>query len=131
VVDQAAGRSLPGITQVGGPVLSAAIGRAGRFPTGAQFKSYVWLGPRVSETGNTDLKGQPISKVAGSSLRATFYQAADTACKQDPQLAKIYFTQIVERGANHVKALCVVAAHLAERAWAMMARGMPYVLCDF
>jgi hypothetical protein len=37
---------------------------------------------------------------------------------------------MVERGANHVKALCVVAAHLAERAWAVMARGMPYVICD-
>jgi hypothetical protein len=24
----------------------------------------------------------------------------------------------------------VVAAHLAERAWAVMDRGMPYVVCD-
>ncbi len=24
----------------------------------------------------------------------------------------------------------MVAAHLAERAWAVMARGMPYVICD-
>jgi transposase len=123
-------RSLPGIAEVGGPVLAAAIGRAGRFPTGAQFKSYAGLAPRASETGNTDRKGQPMSKAGSSLLRATFFRAADTARKQDPQLAKIYYTQIVECGANHVKALCVVAAHLAERAWAVMARGMPYVVCD-
>ena len=29
-----------------------------------------------------------------------------------------------------MKALCVVAAHLAERAWAVLNRGMPYVVCD-
>ena len=36
-------RSLPGIAKVGGPVIAAAIGRAERFPTGAQFKSYACL----------------------------------------------------------------------------------------
>src|SRR5450759_1068743 len=123
-------RSLPGIAKVGGPVIAAAIGRAERFPTGAQFKSYAGLAPRASETGNTDRKGQPMSKAGSSLLRTTFFRAADTARKQDPQLAKIYYTQMVERGANHVKASCVVAAHLAERAWAVMARGMPYVVCD-
>jgi hypothetical protein len=37
---------------------------------------------------------------------------------------------MVERGADHLKACCVVAAALAERAWTVMRRGMPYVLCD-
>jgi hypothetical protein len=37
---------------------------------------------------------------------------------------------MVERGNDHLGAVCVVAAHLAERAWAVMDRGTPYVLCD-
>ena len=37
---------------------------------------------------------------------------------------------MVERGADHLKALCVVAAALADRAWAVMNRQMPYVICD-
>ncbi len=37
---------------------------------------------------------------------------------------------MVEGGADHLKALCVVAGHLAERFWAVMNRGMPYVVCD-
>jgi hypothetical protein len=37
---------------------------------------------------------------------------------------------MVERGNDHLGALCVVAAHLAERAWRVMDRGLPYVLCD-
>jgi hypothetical protein len=37
---------------------------------------------------------------------------------------------MIERGKNHLGALCVVAANLAERAWAVMNRGTPYVICD-
>jgi hypothetical protein len=37
---------------------------------------------------------------------------------------------MVQRGKDHLGALCVVAAHLAERAWVVMDRGMPYVICD-
>ena len=112
------------------PGLIAAIGRPGRFCDGTKFKSYVGLAPRASETGETDRKGQPMSKAGPSLLRATFFRAADTARRQDPQLARIYYTQMAERGATHLKACCVVAGHLAERAWAVLNRGTPYVICD-
>src|SRR5216683_1285954 len=98
-------RSLPGFGQIGAPALVAGMGRPGRFADGAHFKSYTGLAPRASETGETDRKG-------------------------DPQLARIYWIQMTERGAGHLKACCVTAAHLAERAWAVMHRGTPYVICD-
>jgi hypothetical protein len=71
-----------------------------------------------------------MSKAGPSLLRTTFYRAADTARRQDPQLARIYYVQMTERGANHLKACCVVAGHLAERAWAVLHRGTPHVVCD-
>ena len=37
---------------------------------------------------------------------------------------------MVQRGNDHLGAVCVVAAHLAERAWTVMDRGTPYVVCD-
>ena len=37
---------------------------------------------------------------------------------------------MVERGKDHLGALCVVAASLAERFWAVMNRGRPYLVCD-
>jgi transposase len=123
-------RTLPGLGEVGGPALAAVMGEASRFPTGAHFKSYLGLAPRASETGDTDRKGQPMSKAGSRLLRVTLVRAADHARKQDPQLAKVYHIQMVERGASHLKALCVVAARLAERAWAVMHRRMPYVICD-
>ncbi|MEQ4306301.1 transposase [Plantactinospora sp. B6F1] len=123
-------RSLPGLAEVGGPAMTAVIGDASRFPTAAHFKSYLGLAPRASETGDTDRKGQPMSKAGSRLARATLIRAADWARKQDPQLARVYHQQMVERGAEHLKASCVVAARLAERLWTVMRRRMPYVICD-
>jgi transposase len=123
-------RSLPGLADIGAPALVAAMGEPQRFPTGKAFRSFTGLTPRASETGDTDRKGQPMSKAGSSLLRTTMVRAADHARKQDPQLARIYYVQMVERGKDHLGALCVVAANLAERAWAVMTRGMPYVICD-
>jgi transposase len=123
-------RSLPGLADVGGPALVAGMGQATRFPSAPAFRRYTGLTPKASETGDTDRKGQPMSKAGSTLLRTTLIRAADTARKHDPQLARIYHTQMVERGKDHLGAVCVVAAHLADRAWAVMTRGMPYVICD-
>lgn len=123
-------RSLPGLAEVGGPALVACMGEPSRFRRGKQFRSFTGLTPKASETGDTDRKGQAMSKAGSSLLRTTLVRAADTARKVDPQLARIYHVQMVERGKDHLGALCVVAANLAERAWAVMDRGMPYVICN-
>ncbi|HET9608495.1 MAG TPA: IS110 family transposase [Acidimicrobiales bacterium] len=123
-------RSLPGLAEVGGPALVAVMGDPGRFAKGKQFRAFTGLTPRASETGDTDRKGQAMSKAGSSLLRTTLIRAADHARKQDPQLARVYYVQMVERGKDHLGALCVVAANLAERAWTVMNRGMPYLICD-
>lgn len=122
--------SLPGLAEVSAPTVTAITGRAARFGTGAQFRSFTGLTPRASETGETDRKSQPMSKAGNRLLRTTLIRAADNARRQDPQLAKIYYTQMVDRGADHLKACCVVAAHLATRLHAVLVRQMPYVVCD-
>ena len=130
-VDPAAlARSLPGLATIGGPALVATMGTASRFATAAKFRCFTGLAPKASETGHSDRKGQPISKAGNRLLRTTLVRAADHARRQDPQLARIYWTQMVQRGKDHLGALCVVAAHLAERAWTVMDRGTPYVICD-
>jgi transposase len=130
-VDPAAlARSLPGLATIGGPALVATMGKASRFPTAAKFRAFTGLTPKASETGQSDRKGQPITKAGNRLLRTTLVRAADHARRQDPQLARIYWIQMVQRGKDHLGATCVVAAHLAERAWAIMDRGTPYVVCD-
>ena len=123
-------RSLPGVGASGGPVLVAAIGRPGRFPNASSVRRFTGLAPRASETGNSDRKGQPMSKAGASWLRDQLFMSANVARRIDPQLAAIYYRQMVENGAHHTKAVCIVAAHLAERAWLTLARQTPYVLRD-
>jgi hypothetical protein len=76
-------RSLPGLAEVGGPALVATMGDAHRFAAASRFRSFTGLAPRASETGNTDRKGQPISKAGNRLLRTTLVRAADTARRQD------------------------------------------------
>jgi transposase len=130
VEDDELTRSLPGIAEVGGPMVTAAMGDPDRFPRGGAFKAFTGLAPKASETGDTDRKGQAITKAGNSDLRTQLILTADAARTLDPQLAKVYYDQMVHRGANHTKACAVVAAKLAERAWAVRKRGTPYELRD-
>jgi hypothetical protein len=122
--------SLPGLGPVGTTQLVAVTGRPGRFPNAGAFKAFTGLTPRANETGQTDRKHQPMTKAGPRALRSQLVQSANTARKLDPQLAAVYHAQMTQRGATHRKALCVVAARLAERAWLTLARGEPYVVCD-
>ena len=77
-------RSLPGVADVSGPALVAAMGDPARFTRGKQFRSFTGLVPKASETGDTDRKGQPMSKAGSSLLRTTLVRAADNARRTDP-----------------------------------------------
>jgi transposase len=123
-------RTLPGVATIGGPVLVAGMGRPQRFASAAAFKAFTGLTPRASETGETDRKGQPISKAGSSRLRDQLVCSAQVARQLDPQLAEVYHRQMTAHGAHHTKAVCVVAARLAERVWTVLARGEAYVLRD-
>jgi transposase len=87
-------RSLPGVADIGGPALVAALGDPTRFAKGKQFRSFTGLVPKASETGDTDRKGQAMSKAGSSLLRTTLVRAADNARRTDPQLARIYYIQM-------------------------------------
>ena len=86
--------------------------------------------PRPPRPGKPTARASPCPKPGSSLLRTTLVRAADNARKQDPQLARIYYLQMTERGKDHLGATCVVAATLAERAWTVMRRGTPYVIRD-
>ncbi len=106
---------LPWPRSVPPPSPRSSTGPTGSAPVSSSGPSPGWpRGP--AETGDTDRKGQLMSKAGNALLRTTLVRAANNARRQDPQdpqLAKIYYIQMVERGAEHLKACCVVAASLA------------------
>jgi hypothetical protein len=58
------------------------------------------------------------------------FLAAETARRLDPQLARIYHRQVVEKGNHHTKAVCPVATALATRLAAVLREDRPYVVRD-
>ena len=124
-------RSLPGLAEVGGPALAACMGDPApvRVTASSSAPTPAWP-PKPPRPARPTAKASPCPKPDPPCLRTTLVRAADTARKQDPQLARLYHQQMTERGKDHLGATCVVAAALAERAWTVMRRGQPYTLCD-
>jgi hypothetical protein len=63
-------------------------------------------------------------------LRLAFFQAANAARRQDPQLAGFYHRLMTEHGHCHTQACVAVARKLVERTWTVLIRGTPYQLRD-
>jgi hypothetical protein len=105
------------------------MGPASRFPHASRCRSSPAWPQGLPDRRHRDRKGQPITTAGSRRLWTTLVRAADTARRLDPQLARSYYLQMVQRGNDHLGARCPVAAHLAERAWTVMDRGTPHGIC--
>ena len=122
----------PGWPRSAAPAVTAIVGRAGPVPHRPTVpQSFTGLAPRAQRDRETDRKGQPMSKAGYRLLRTTLIRAADNARNHDPQLARIYYVQMVERGAEHLKALLRGRRAPGRTTPGRCSqRGMPYVICD-
>lgn len=82
--------------------------------------------PQVLMTGGRMLQRRTVGLDLGIATDHTAVVLDETGT----QLARIYWVQMVERGATHTKALAVVATHLARRLWRLMLDQRRYVVCD-
>jgi len=117
--------TLPGVGPATAAVIRAAVGDAGSFTNLAAFKAYTGLVPRENSSGEAKRRGR-ISKAGPNQLRAALYLAADSARRNDPELASLYRRLLLERGHHHTQAVCAVATHLTARIWAVLRENRPY-----
>src|SRR4029450_2866209 len=75
-------RSLPGRGTIGGPAPVPTRRKASRFATAAKFRCFTGLAPKASETGQSDRKGQPITKAGNRLLRGNPVRGAEHARPQ-------------------------------------------------
>ena len=124
-------RSLPGFAEISAPVLVAVMGRPGRFRDGTRFKSYAGLAPRASETGDTDRKGQPMSK-AGP-LSAAGHTVPRRGHPPPPRPAAGQdLLPADDRTRRHLPQSLLRRRRAPRRTslWTVLHRGTPYVICD-
>jgi hypothetical protein len=63
-------------------------------------------------------------------MRMALYQAGDIGRRWDPQLAAIYYREMVYHGKNHRQAMGAVMSHLGARVLRVLKEDRPYELRD-
>jgi len=122
--------TLKGLGAITAPTILAAVGTPQRFQNQAAFRGWTGIVPHASQSADGDAKGLPMTKAGPKRVKLALYQAAETARQWDPQLAKIYYDQMVNKGKPHFKAIGAVMSHLASRIHAVLTEQRDYVLRD-
>lgn len=122
--------TLKGIGTVTAPTLLAAIGTPQRFRSQASFCGWTGIVPHARQSAESDAKGLTMTKAGPRRVKLDLYQAAEVARRWDPQLAKIYYDQMVHKGKPHYKAMGAVMSHLASRVHAVLVEQRDYILRD-
>jgi hypothetical protein len=71
-----------------------------------------------------------ISQAGPDLVKKFAYMGATTARRCDPQIAAIYYDQMVHKGKHHTQAVCACATHLMDRVWVVLRDDRPYELRD-
>jgi transposase len=122
--------SLYGVGQDGAAVYCSFIGDPRRFPDHASFRGWSGMIPRSSQSGATEAKGLHISQSGPDLVKKFSFLGAETARQWDPQIAAIYYKQVVHYGKHHTQAVCACATHLLDRIWTILKEDRAYELRD-
>ncbi len=122
--------TIKGVGQDGAAVFASFIGDPKRFSSTRACRSWSGLVPDSRQSANTEAKGLHITQAGPNLVKKFAYLDADTARQWDPQLAALYYDQMVRKGKHHNQALCAVATHLLDRILVVLRNDRPYVLRD-
>ena len=91
-------RTIPGIGQRTVQVFLAIIGDPHRFRNQSAFANWTGVVPGARQYADTEGKGLRMTKAGLSIMKRTLYQAGDIARRYDPQLAELYYREMVHHG---------------------------------
>ncbi len=93
--------------------------------------------PNSRQSGESEGKGLHLNQAGPDLVKRNVrtcgkfaFMDAETARQWDPQLAAIYYAQIVQHGKHHYQALCTCATHLLDRIWTVLQEDRPYEVRD-
>jgi transposase len=123
-------RTIPGVGEHTAPVFLAAVGDPARFPNQSAFANWEGVVPGARQSSNVEAKGLRMTKAGPSIMRMALYQAGDIGRRWDPQLAAVYYREMVYHGKNHRQAMGAVMSHLGARVLRVLKEDRPYELRD-
>jgi len=122
--------TIKGVGDQGAPVFAFFIADVERFAGQKSFRGWSGMVPRSDQSGEVEKKGLPISQAGPDIIKKYAYIAAETARQWDPQIAAIYYDQMVNKGKHHIQAVCCCATHLLDRVRAVLRYRRPYEVRD-
>ena len=108
----------------------AVVGDPTRFRSQSAFANYNGVVPDSRQSADTEAKGLGMTKADPSIMRWALYQASQIGRRHDPQLASIYYREMVHHGKNHKQAMGAVMSHIGARILALLRDDKPYELRD-
>ena len=123
-------RTIPGVGEHTAPVFLAMVGDADRFRSQKAFANWSGVVPGAKQSSNTEGKGLRMTKAGPALMKRALYQAANIGRRYDPQLAGVYYQQMVQQGKTHHQAMGAVMSHLDARILSVLREGRSYQLRD-
>jgi transposase len=122
--------TIPGVGQDGAAVFTAFVGRPDRFASNRTFRGWSGMVPRSRQSGESETKGLRLSQAGPNLIKKYAYLDADAARQRDPQIAAIYYEQMVHKGKHHTQAVCACATHLLNRVRVILTEDRAFELRD-
>ncbi len=123
-------RTIPGVGQHTAPIFLATVGDPLRFRSQSAFANYTGVVPAARQSSDTEAKGLRMTKAGPAIMKWALYQTSQIGRRCDPQLAWIYYRQMVYHGKNHKQAMGAVMSHMGARILTVLREDRPYELRD-
>ena len=123
-------RTIPGIGVRTAQVFLAVIGDPHRFRNQSAFANWTGVVPGANQSSYSEGKGLRMTKAGPAMMKRALYQAGDIARRYDPQLAYLYYREMVHHGKTHLQAMGAVMSHLGARILSVLREDKPYELRD-
>ena len=123
-------RTIPGVGEHTAPVFVACIGDPTRFPSQSTFANWTGVVPGAKQSSEIESKGLRMTKAGPATMKWGLYQAGQIGRQWDPQLASVYYRQMVHHGKNHKQAMGAVMSHIGARVFTVLREDRPYELRD-
>jgi hypothetical protein len=122
--------TLKGVGQDSAAVYVSFIGDPRRFSSTRLFRGWTGMVPESEQSAESEAKGLHVSQAGPDLIKKYAYLDAEIARRYDPQIAAIYYDQMMRKGKHHKQAVCACATHLLDRVLAVLRADKPYEVRD-
>ena len=123
-------RTIPGVGEHTAPIFLAVVGDPTRFRSQSAFANYSGVVPAAKQSADAEAKGLRMTKAGPAIMKWALYQSSQIGRRHDPQLAWVYYREMVHYGKNHKQAMGAVMSHIGARVLAVIREDRPYELRD-